>query len=1034
MRLLVCLAIVLVVVMGADPACPTVSNPQDRRPNKNKLRLVQYNVEWLFLNYSNAAKCPGTGCAWANESQATEHLDRIVKVLDHLKPDLVNMCEVQGCNEMHAVADSLDDGNFKPYLLKGQCFDATVMFFFRVSCVPCPEGSICPGGGVAHALPGWWQKDENSIPVECPWPPSCPGYDKASAGSNSLGKCNVGYKGDFCADCESGFYRDGLVCRTCGLESAQINELTLVITGALLWFIVVALLIATLSPSKLASAVSILMLLQQLSVLGKPAIAKWPEEKELQAVFDALSFLNFNLDLVKPGCSVPAFTFGEYLALSYALLAASFFCCLLGVVLRTFCRCCHRACCIKHIEDQDPRSEERNMRRSSRSKEISAAGVFEETELVRLQKQPNLMVEDKIQPESPQNGENPEGEKKPTKLTMCKQIVAWCKAGGAPAMTDKLTQRVTMWQEFKNKITHSLMIVLSIWYLRLATVALQGVHCISVFRDGNRRTSVMYSESQIECYVGPHLTAAVFAWATLALYSIGFPVLILYLLHKEMKEIDEEHLDYDRPHRKFGYLLKNFTISFYWFKAVITLFSFFLVVSQELFTQSDMRLLMSGVFMLFLKVTITGLCFPYDARQKNIFQMFNGMAFAVIALYLLIAERELKKTQGTWIINYYGEDEYIEEPTLERTELYILILWVNLVSQPGVVFLFRMRKPIVRGFIHGTVMCLTWPGRTVRRQREAKEQKAAAEKQRLFQEKQTCTANKNQLQDVMEHFNIESQKQALQFASEHNEQIKKLNERLLSRTQSSQGNHTKTQPRKSFFTRTVRAIVEEHDIAEKMQTLEFEEERIRQMHHLDELAAKRHQEIESRHQQERKPENNSRPSKWGVLEKLTQKIEKFDVDPWTHQPLVALAAAALPALPPLPHDSPLPCEDPCQQKPGLLGESADADTHPLLPLLPNEPTALPHLVTPPHLPIPPLLSRLPAVPSEEERLKVSAREADHSVSHSDKEVANIPKCGPERQTDEQKSQDLHIPDHAGEEDNAEKEDQKSDGQENTEKD
>ena len=96
------------------------------------------------------------------------------------------------------------------------------------------------------------------------------------------------------------------------------------------------------------------------------------------------------------------------------------------------------------------------MRRSSRSKEISAAGVFEETELVRLQKQPNLMVEDKIQTESPQNGENPEGEKKPTKLTMCKQIVAWCKAGGAPAMTDKLTQRVTMWQEFKNKIVSGL--------------------------------------------------------------------------------------------------------------------------------------------------------------------------------------------------------------------------------------------------------------------------------------------------------------------------------------------------------------------------------------------------------------------------------------------------------------------------------------------------------------------------------------------------------------------------------------------------
>ena len=50
----------------ADTECPYVSTMGDRRNNKDKLRLVQYNVEWLFIDYYSPMNCPGSGCTWVN--------------------------------------------------------------------------------------------------------------------------------------------------------------------------------------------------------------------------------------------------------------------------------------------------------------------------------------------------------------------------------------------------------------------------------------------------------------------------------------------------------------------------------------------------------------------------------------------------------------------------------------------------------------------------------------------------------------------------------------------------------------------------------------------------------------------------------------------------------------------------------------------------------------------------------------------------------------------------------------------------------
>ena len=106
----------------ADTECPLVSEASvgDRRTDKNTFRLVQYNVEWLFIDYYSSANCPGNGCPWKTEVDAQTHLSYVSNVLSELNPDLVNFCEVEGCDELNMVINGLNETNiFKPYLKKG---------------------------------------------------------------------------------------------------------------------------------------------------------------------------------------------------------------------------------------------------------------------------------------------------------------------------------------------------------------------------------------------------------------------------------------------------------------------------------------------------------------------------------------------------------------------------------------------------------------------------------------------------------------------------------------------------------------------------------------------------------------------------------------------------------------------------------------------------------------------------------------------------------------------------------------------------
>lgn len=107
-------------VSTTDTECPYISNNTnyDKRINQKKLRLVQYNLEWMFYDYYPNSNCPGSGCSWSNQSEVQTHMDYISKIINDLKPDIINFCEIEGCDELEMIK-SRTNPEYNPYLIRG---------------------------------------------------------------------------------------------------------------------------------------------------------------------------------------------------------------------------------------------------------------------------------------------------------------------------------------------------------------------------------------------------------------------------------------------------------------------------------------------------------------------------------------------------------------------------------------------------------------------------------------------------------------------------------------------------------------------------------------------------------------------------------------------------------------------------------------------------------------------------------------------------------------------------------------------------
>lgn len=107
------------LILG-DTECPIVPyTSDDRRTNKHSIRIVQYNAEWLFVDDYPAFGCPGENCTWKNTTEAQIHLEYVADAISELNPDIINLCEVEGCDELNMLASVLNDSTYRSYLRQG---------------------------------------------------------------------------------------------------------------------------------------------------------------------------------------------------------------------------------------------------------------------------------------------------------------------------------------------------------------------------------------------------------------------------------------------------------------------------------------------------------------------------------------------------------------------------------------------------------------------------------------------------------------------------------------------------------------------------------------------------------------------------------------------------------------------------------------------------------------------------------------------------------------------------------------------------
>jgi exonuclease III len=72
------------------------------------------------MDYYQPMDCPGSGCTWKNETESKKHFEYVANVVSILNPDIINFCEVEGCDELNLLNSMLPNNTkYVPYLKKG---------------------------------------------------------------------------------------------------------------------------------------------------------------------------------------------------------------------------------------------------------------------------------------------------------------------------------------------------------------------------------------------------------------------------------------------------------------------------------------------------------------------------------------------------------------------------------------------------------------------------------------------------------------------------------------------------------------------------------------------------------------------------------------------------------------------------------------------------------------------------------------------------------------------------------------------------
>jgi len=409
--------------------------------------------------------------------------------------------------------------------VKLHSFNATGLLYFSVSeclgkegpeswwpdgaggCTFCPRGCDCIGGGRCLPLPGYWSYNENQLPFACNFADACPGGAAQQMTSDGViytntQVCTAGYTGAGCATCDDGYFQQNGRCIACGGTDQTAQMVSMIIAAAAVT-LCLSIGVATLEPLHLVWLVLAFTLTQQLSAVGAQGALSIPEPagSALATLFTWLSLTNFNLEILRPGCSIPRFTFITLFlgTLVLILFTAAMF--VISCLVRLFLQL-----------------------RWGRAGQLNTL-----SDDARL-----LLTQAALQ----------QAKVDPTRAAMNSKLFV-----------------VAPWEDFRRRCTHSLLILCTIFFLKLTTLQMKLMQCTYAPAPADALLQVesttkldLYLKTDLQtlCWRGTHLGVVMLSFVIFIVYTLGFPLTTFILLTRALAD---EHTD-----GRIGWLRKRFKI------------------------------------------------------------------------------------------------------------------------------------------------------------------------------------------------------------------------------------------------------------------------------------------------------------------------------------------------------------------------------------------------------------------------------------------------------------------------------------------
>eukprot|EP01113_Clastostelium_recurvatum_P047848 TRINITY_DN859_c0_g1_i1.p1 TRINITY_DN859_c0_g1~~TRINITY_DN859_c0_g1_i1.p1 ORF type:complete len:2688 (+),score=475.47 TRINITY_DN859_c0_g1_i1:988-8064(+) len=482
------------------------------------------------------------------------------------------------------------------------CPDSSILYYSadcpvegqygKETCYPCPEGGICPGGNRIWAKQNYWNPNETTVPYPCVPASACPGHSIKP-------RCNAGYTGLYCSVCEETFFRSGEMCQSC--LDISYGMFIPVIIAAGVFFGVIAVASVTLNDKKLDMLVSLLLSLQQLISIGNRASSRI--SVTAQTLFNALSWVLFDFDWVRPGCSIARITYVQV----WVGMMVSVFVFLFVFALMALLRA------------------------------LIVRAIIKNEKLGSIYEKPKEL--------------QPPGFVHKIRAKLVGFIIDNMEGGEEESVAyRKRAQDSGTWTTvLKRRLVRCWVILLTVLYINVTTRTLQGLNCQTV--NGQMRLQV---ERNIICYQGDHLTLVPFLYLVLLGYSLGFPLFCAYVVMRAHKQ----HMTEKRRSGKFlskmdsvvglmspafsdmfGFLWRDLRASVLWFRLIPFVISMFIALQNALNLGTALQLIVNGAVFLANLLLISWL-WPFLLLRTNIIFIVGGLARAVFILILLYNLRD----------------------------------------------------------------------------------------------------------------------------------------------------------------------------------------------------------------------------------------------------------------------------------------------------------------------------------------------------------------------------------------------------------